>query len=246
MAKAPVTFSFDGRNEAAVQAALGIAAKLVKQISVETEQNIRDLITRAIAEGVTPVDTAVQIRAMLLLDATNEMVGLTTIQGNSLAGLRQELLKEGLSLNVVNSKIAERAIKLRSRRANTIARTEILKALNNGQDEAFKQAQAQGLLRKDALKEVVLTVGACSICLGVAREGPKPIGHDFSQPGPPFHPQCRCTIALNLSPLSTKEQMKVKEIDETLTKRGWEKSAVKHTDGSFRTSTPGRVTSPSV
>ncbi len=197
MAKKPVEFNFDGRNEAAVQAALEIAATLVKQISVETEQAIRDLIVRSIAEGLSPVEAAFEVQALLILDATNELVGLTTIQGKSLSGLRKELLEEGLPIDVVNKKIAERAAKLRRRRAEKIARTEILKALNEGQDEAFKQAQAQGLLSANAKKEVVLTVDACPICLGVAREGPKPIGHDFSQPGPPFHVQCRCTIAIN-------------------------------------------------
>jgi hypothetical protein len=90
--------------------------------------------------------------------------------------------------------------KLVRRRAMMIARTEVIDALNLGAEVAWKQAQSQGLLGKDAEKEWLTTpVGACKICLALNGESVK-IGEKFNTPrgavnGPTAHPNCRCGLA---------------------------------------------------
>jgi hypothetical protein len=187
MARPLVTFRFDGANQDAVDAAEKMAARMVTEITRETEKNIRNLIAEAISEGIPPYDAA---RLIVPL------IGLTSAQGQAVLKYRAELIDNGLAADKVNSEVDDYAEELLGKRADSIARTEILDALNAGQDEAWQQAQDQGLLTDDATKQVILSEDACPICVAIADEGPVPIGEDFSEDGPPFHPQCRCTTAI--------------------------------------------------
>ncbi len=188
MAKNLIEFRFDDTSPDAVKEAERKAAKLIKEITDETERNIRNLIVTAINEGIPPYDAA---RAIV------PMIGLTSAQGQAVLKFRKKLIDQGLSLERVNEKTDEYADDLLVRRADTIARSEILEALNDGQEAAWLQAQDNGLLSSAATKELILSEDACPICTGIADEGPVPIGETFSQPGPPFHPQCRCTVGIN-------------------------------------------------
>jgi len=89
-------------------------------------------------------------------------------------------------------------------RAETIARTETMRASNQGQLEAWDQATDAGLLTGDETKEWIVTPDdrLCPICEPL--EGvTAALGDDFDADGenvdaPPAHPRCRCTIALNV------------------------------------------------
>ena len=185
---ARIEYIFDGKNEEAQRAAEELAARLIKQISKETERNVRLLIARAIREGIPPDQVAKLIR---------DMIGLTKKQGEAAWRFRQALEAQGLTGDAVEKKVLKFTNKLIRRRAENISRTEILSALNRGQELALRQAQKQGLLTKGATKVVILTAGACPICLGVAGRGPVKIGQGFALRGPPFHQRCRCTIAID-------------------------------------------------
>jgi len=184
----PITFRFDDTAESAVKAAEKMAAQKIVEITDETEKNIRNLIAEAIRDGIPPYDAARTIVPM---------IGLTSAQGQAALKYRKELIDNGLTLEKVNEKTDKYADELLKSRADSIARTEILDALNTGQDEAWQQAQDKGLLSDNATKEVILTDDACDECVAIAAEGPVPIGDDFSEDGPPFHPRCRCTTAIS-------------------------------------------------
>lgn len=216
-----IAFKFDNEAEEAVQRALDVAGALITEVSAETEKNIRNLIAQAIIDGVPPAEAARQI-------IDSGVIGLTQKQGQAVKKFQEELVEQGITSETVRRKTEAFEKKLLRRRAETISRTEILDALNAGQDEAWKQAQAQGLLPKQTKKVVVLTVGACSICVGVASRGAVPVGRSFVIHGPPFHPRCRCTIAIDL-PSGTSVST-AREIEE-LEKKGWKKAEVTHTDG---------------
>lgn len=91
-----------------------------------------------------------------------------------------------------------------SDRADKIARTETMRAANQGQLEAWDQAEEQGLLTGDELKEWIVTPDdrLCPICEpldGVQVGRDEPFDVDGEQlDGPPAHPRCRCTTALAL------------------------------------------------
>jgi SPP1 gp7 family putative phage head morphogenesis protein len=87
-------------------------------------------------------------------------------------------------------------------RADLIARTETMRAANEGQLEAWDQAQEQGLLTGEELKEWITTPDdrLCPICepldgVQVARDETFEVDGDQLD-GPPAHPRCRCTVAL--------------------------------------------------
>ncbi len=89
-------------------------------------------------------------------------------------------------------------------RAELIARTEVMRASNEGQLEAWDQATDAGLLTGNEQKEWIVTPDdrLCPICEpmdGVT----VPLDDDFDVDGdkvdaPPAHPNCRCTVGLTL------------------------------------------------
>lgn len=91
-----------------------------------------------------------------------------------------------------------------SERADVIARTETMRAANQGQLEAWDQAEEQGLLTGDEKKEWIVTPDdrLCPICEPldgeqVDRDGTFNVeGEEID--GPPAHPRCRCAMALAL------------------------------------------------
>lgn len=184
---ARIPFRFSGSNPHAQRVAARQAAALVTRITAETMHALRTLITQAIREGIPPYDAARMIRSM---------VGLTAQQAQAAANYRAELINQGLSIDRVNALTDRYSEKLLRVRAESIARTEIMDALNEGAQESMRQAQQEGLLGESAKKEWLVTPDdlLCPICAPM--EGKQvPIDEDFPVEGPPAHPNCRCTVA---------------------------------------------------
>jgi SPP1 gp7 family putative phage head morphogenesis protein len=189
LAKNPVIdFRFDDKAAAAQAAAERQAAQMVVEITKETEANIRSLISQALREGIPPYEAA---------EAIQDMIGLTSAQGQAALKYRQQLVKNGLTPEQVNAKTEKYADELLTLRAETIARSEIMDALNTGQDEAWKQAQEEGLLSENATKVWITTPDEllCPICEPLDGQT-VPIGDEFPDGDPPAHPNCRCTIGI--------------------------------------------------
>lgn len=183
-----IDFSFDSTDEDAIAAAEELAATMITDITDETEASIRNLIADAIREGIPPYDAARLI---------HDTIGLTSAQGQAAMKYRTQLIDNGLAIDKVDEKFAEYADGLLETRAEMIARTEIMGALNAGQDRAWQQAQDEGLLSAGAEKEWILSEDACDDCQDSADSGPVPIGEEFDDGDPPLHPNCRCTIGIS-------------------------------------------------
>lgn len=189
MAKKPlIGFKFDAAVPEAVKNAEQMAGKMITRISKETEENIRNLISTALAEGIPPYDAARTIRPL---------IGLTSQQGQAALKYRSKLIENGLPLTKVNEKVDRYADQLLNRRADQIARTEIMDALNNGQNESWLQAQEQGYLSENATKEWIVTPDdlLCPQCEPMDGKTVR-IDQEFPEGDPPLHPSCRCTIAI--------------------------------------------------
>lgn len=182
-----INFAFDSKATGAVQAASKSAAKMVSDITDETEKNLRVLITQAIKSGESVYDAAAAI---------HDMIGLTSAQGQAVDKYRQQLEDNGLNATAVDEQVSEYSDELLTSRAETIARSEIMHALNTGQDEAWQQAQDEGVLTEEATKEWILDEDACDECVAAAEQDPVPIGDSFDAGDPPLHPRCRCTIGI--------------------------------------------------
>lgn len=183
-----VEFRFDDAIEAAVTAAQKEAGKMVADISKATEQAIADTISRAIRDNMSPDDAA---------DLISDVIGLSTTQASALANYRERLEAQGLDPEKVEDLVETYADKLIDDRAEAIARTEIMDALNNGASASLEAAQEEGFLSPNATKEWIVTDDdrLCSQC--EPYDGKTvPVGEEFPEGDPPLHPYCRCVIAI--------------------------------------------------
>lgn len=178
--------SFDKNNSAAVTSARKQAAKLVKDVSAETRKAIRETIYN----GYKEQQTVRQITKTL-----QNVVGMNRQQ----ASAWQKVYGK-----IPNSAEAKRAAQLAvKQRALSIARTETIRASNEGQLQLWQQRIAKGLLPPTSTRVWITTPDEklCPIC--AALDGGTVKMNELFEGNhkvPPAHPNCRCTIALRFSP----------------------------------------------
>lgn len=194
--------SFNLTNPFAVSYAQARSAALVTAVDEQTRQSIRDLVTRGFSEGRTVQTTARAIR---------QVVGLNQRQATALVNYRNAQTGYFSQANFPRTdpaKLAERMEarveayrqKLIRQRATMIARSETIRAANNGQQLLWKEAQRQGYLSTGVRRFWIITAGACKFCapipamnadgVGIDQPFDTPIG-SIDNPGDP-HPNCRC------------------------------------------------------
>lgn len=187
-----VAFAFDVQNSAAVSAARDQAARLItrKGVTGQARKAIRQIIVDTIKAGHHPYEAARKIR---------EMVGMNAPQAAAALNYESRLRRKGLSEARVNRLVRLYAARKIRERAETIARFEIMDALNRGAREAADQAVKAGLLGKGAKKGWSLSkLGrACPNCVAMSKlriplkaKFPYPDGRKLD--GPPGHGRCRC------------------------------------------------------
>lgn len=172
----------------------GHAGEQITLISRETRKAIRGLLERALASGLPVAQQAREIRALL---------GLTTRQAVSVARYREGLVAAGERSMRVQDLVTRRARTLLRQRAEMIARTETIHAVNMGAHERLRQAVRDGLVEPGRIRRFWLTATderLCPLCAPVPTMNPQGVGIQtpFETPRgpslyPPLHPQCRCT-----------------------------------------------------
>lgn len=190
-------FAFNAKNLEAQRLARRYAAEHIDKINQDTRRAVREAIAGAIRDKRPPRDAARVIQSL---------VGTTRSQQKSLTRYAAQLAaqptwaaKSAAQKTKILKKYRDKLIR---RRAQMIARTETVDALNAGSEVSWVQAQRQGLLGKKASKEWVTTpVGACSICRDELNGQIVLLGKTFQSKSigalerPTAHPNCRCTIA---------------------------------------------------
>ena len=183
-----VAFAFDGKNEAAQLIVDEYVRSYTWTIATSSRLAINNFIERAIREGIPPLEAAKLIK---------EVIGLDPKRFGAVSSFREKLVADGRSAAAVNKSTARYSAKLLRARAQTIARTETMAAMNAGSLESYKQAQAEGLLEEDAGKEWMVTPddALCEICAPMTEEA-VPLNETFSNglESPPAHPRCRCAL----------------------------------------------------
>ena len=109
-----------------------------------------------------------------------------------------------LSAAKIDQMVAAYARKYRQFRAQTIARTESMRAMNMGVQEAFRQAVIDGKLSESQIRrfwKVAKDERTCETCAPVPKLNPDGVmfGEPFKTPKgpvtlPPLHPNCRCHV----------------------------------------------------
>ena len=175
--------AFNLTNPLAVTAADQGSARLVREVTTETRRAIQQTITRALTDGIPPAKAARLIRPL---------IGLTQRQADAV--FTRWLLKG----DAAAEKYAARLLR---HRANTIARTETIRASVDGQLAIWREAQRQGLLPPNARKRWITTPDdrlcpRCAPLHGV--EVPLASSFPGGVMGPPLHPNCRCSVSLGV------------------------------------------------
>jgi hypothetical protein len=189
------SLAFDVTNPYAVVAARQLSARLVTNISVQTQAAIRDAVTRAFEEGLTRREVSQLIRPL---------IGLTPQHVQAVLKYRAEMEKNGLRTDLVLKEATKRANKYLSLRAENIARWELMSASNLGQHALWQQAIDRGLLPADVKRRwsVARDERLCKRCMAMSGQTVG-MNEDFVSPldgvrvrTPPLHGRCRCSVVL--------------------------------------------------
>lgn len=213
-----VETSFNMLSREAVDFLSSYEFTLIRDLSTQSEEAIRQILLRGFQVGGHPTEMAREIR---------EVIGLTARQEAAVANYQTALssgatLRDALSrslrdgrydrtlLRALNNgtglsqpQIDKMTTRYRERylnyRAQTIARTETIRAAAKGQRESWRQAESQGLLRN--AKRVWIVSGddrTCPVCDSLDGEVAG-LDEEFA-PGimdpPDPHSDCRCATAL--------------------------------------------------
>jgi hypothetical protein len=202
--KATLRYSFDrSRPESAAWARLRAAA-LVREITDEQRQTIRDVVAFGQESGLSPDDTARQMR---------QTVGLTQAQGGWVNNFRDRQITANINagmgvsdaMRAAQGPTARYQSQIHGYRSRTIARTEIMSANSQGRQQAWGQGIQQGFISPNAMKEWIAEANACDIC--APRNGTRqPVNKPWPGGEPPAHPNCRCDLLLIPTPVAIPRQ----------------------------------------
>ena len=182
---------FDDRNPRVLAWIRTTAAQLVVEVTRETKQAIRNVISRAYVAGKAPRAFAREVR---------RIVGLTMAQEGAVDRLVEKLTGQGVAQREIDRRAKAYADRLHRYRALNIGRTETIKSSNAGLQEGWMQASEQGLLPEGARRKWIITPDdrLCELCEQMTGERAfAALDGQFDTPngpmdGPPMHPQCRC------------------------------------------------------
>lgn len=199
------TTRFDMTNPYAIREAERFAADLVREVSRSTKAAIREAVVESFREGITGDALARRLR---------NTIGLTSRQARAVENYRERLLNGGMDEDRADVLTRRYWRKTRNRRAQTIARTEIMRASNHGRMQGWLSAADHGMLDLNASVKEWITApqgvsfdpskpSVCPVC--VPLDGTKVMGVEtpFRLPNgrevqmPPGHPNCRCTAILH-------------------------------------------------
>ncbi len=197
-----------GRLEAALQvqspfvhqAAQTLTGNLITNVTQETRQAVRDVIHQAWIDGRPPKEAAPLVR---------ETIGLSKRQARQLLAFTRNLQGEPDQ----RKRTAGFARRLHKQRALVIARTETLTAANRGQQLAWQEMRAQGVL-PSGFRQMWITTPDDRLCPTCAPMSGQTVALNSpfvsSERGvlpservayvggvtesPPLHPQCRCCL----------------------------------------------------
>lgn len=192
--KASIAFSFDRSRPEAANWASNNAGGMINNFNREQRETLRVLIQRASMGNLTVDGVTRELR---------NSIGLTEQQAEWVENRWQRefatRVRAGFSL-VDAEALADQASnryyqQVLRYRAETISRTEILRASHEGRREAWAQGLEGGWIDPTYEQQWIASSDACEICLPF-NETRVPLGQRFPAGDPPLHPNCRCDVQL--------------------------------------------------
>ena len=225
-----VTVGFDQVNTRAVRIMQADRLRLINEFTAEQRLATRAALVDGIRRGLNPADQARNFRGSIGLTARQQAAvenyrtllerGSTEALGRKLRDRRfDRTVRRAIrdSEPLTRAQVDRMAGRYRERsvafRATTIARTEALRAVHSGTDEAYRQAIDAGAVDGDQLERTWVTardervrgshVGLNGVTRGVDETFPGTFGA-LRFPGDPAAPssetvRCRCALSTRIS-----------------------------------------------
>jgi len=214
---------FDPSNPRVLEFARSYALDRLRQVNEATREAIRAVLVDAAQRSVPPAEVGRQLRQLLgltdrqalavqrfrqaLATGHQEATPFLSARGRALRDARydrrlaQPVALTPAQVDRMTGRYAERMV---AHRAETVARTESIRMLAEGNQEAWRQAVGQGLVGGDDVVRrwvVARDERVCPVCQpipGLNREGVG-LEQPFQTPEgflllPPAHPDCRCVV----------------------------------------------------
>lgn len=200
--KATISYRFDAdRPEAAAWAAKE-AGSLITEVTQEQIDIVRELVASGAVGLYNPQQIARYVR---------DSIGVTSRQAGWIRNFRDrtfnQAIMDGKSFNdamKVTDTLTDRyARRIHRYRSEMIARTEIMRAANEGRNEAWRQGIQEGFINPGVKKywSVEIDGRQCEECVAMGDQydeaGAIPITEQFIEGDPPLHPMCRCDVLLS-------------------------------------------------
>lgn len=172
--------------------------RFAQRLSRQNKKAILDAIEQAITDGWSIQRIVARIRSS---------VGLLPKDAQALSNREDKLRAAGVPKKRMEVTLNRYKETLISRRAETIAHTEIIRANNVGQQQAWQIMQHEGELPQSGVWRkwiVAPDERLCPICESLGRMAPVEMsqpwmGENLTVMTPPAHPRCRCSMGLVFS-----------------------------------------------
>lgn len=214
MQKATISFRFDATRPEAARWAATRAGALIREVTQGQRAVVRDFVERGAMGEFTPQQIARGLR---------DSIGLTTEQAGWVRNFRErritDLINTGRTFDEAFAQSQAATQRYHDRihryRTETIARTEILTASNEGRKAAWQQGVQEGFIRNDWVKRWSTEFDArtCDECAPLDGET-VPVLSDFPWGDPPLHPNCRCTLLLEAPEATEFDDLTDDELEE--------------------------------
>lgn len=210
LTRAGINIRFSVMDPRAEEWAQRASSDLIVQITDEQRRNVREIIAEAHRDGVSPQDTAARIR---------QNVGLTERQMNAVARYGQRLVDQELPSDKISRLLDKYSDALLRQRSETIARTELLRAANEGQLQTVREGIKQNKIEvRRTFRQWIVTDDDrldTEICLPMSEPEAGevridqpwvlPDGREVFNPTD-SHPNCRCSWNLEIKHLDEDEE----------------------------------------
>lgn len=193
--KATLTYRFDADRPEARAWASKEAGNLIREVSTEQRDMVREYIARS---------TSGEFTVQQVARGTRDVVGLTSQQAGWVENFRNREILEQMNMGKTFDEAYAASEKATARyqkrihkyRSETIARTETIRASSEGRQQAWQQGLEDGFISPYAKKKWLAEFDACDICGPLGDMDPIPITDSFPSGEPPAHPNCRCDVLL--------------------------------------------------
>lgn len=220
-ANADARFAFDRFDPRTQERLRDLVDDLVGDLSDNARETINAVVIGGLRAGDSAADIAANIRSTISLNPTQaEHVAsyrrdLEELEPKALKRALRDAAHDDLLQDAIDSgefltdAQIERMVdsyldNYLDHRAESIARTESLRAANAGILEGYKQAHESGAIPEEAVTRqwlIELDEATCPICLSIVENNPNGVGlnesfqsDDGPIDDPPVHPNCRCTV----------------------------------------------------